>query len=86
MNFVHSLFLLRIVLLFFFSFFFSFTRSTAFGLQTGIARIGAILGNVIFGQLVDANCAIPMLLVAGLLAFGGLSSLALPNTTGADIH
>lgn len=61
-------------------------RSTAFGLQTGIARIGAILGNVIFGELVDANCVIPMLLVASLLGFGGLSSLALPNTTGVDIH
>ncbi|KAK3780376.1 hypothetical protein RRG08_061997 [Elysia crispata] len=61
-------------------------RSTAFGMQTGIARIGAILGNVIFGQLVDVNCIVPMLLVASLLGFGGLSSLALPNTTGMDIH
>ncbi|RUS73283.1 hypothetical protein EGW08_018956, partial [Elysia chlorotica] len=61
-------------------------RSTAFGMQTGVARIGAILGNVIFGQLVDVNCVVPMLLVASLLSFGGLSSLALPNTTGMDIH
>ncbi|GFN92176.1 hypothetical protein PoB_001868200, partial [Plakobranchus ocellatus] len=60
--------------------------STAFGMQTGIARIGAILGNVIFGQLVDAYCAIPMFLVAALLGFGGLSSLALPDMTGSEIH
>uniref|UniRef100_A0A0B6ZYS5 Major facilitator superfamily (MFS) profile domain-containing protein n=1 Tax=Arion vulgaris TaxID=1028688 RepID=A0A0B6ZYS5_9EUPU len=61
-------------------------RSTAFGVQTGSLRVGAILGNIIFGELVDVYCAIPMLLVAVLLAFGGLASLWLPNTTGIDIH
>ncbi|XP_059149760.1 synaptic vesicle glycoprotein 2C-like isoform X2 [Physella acuta] len=61
-------------------------RSTAFGVQTASLRVGAILGNIIFGVLVDTHCAVPMLLVAGLLAFGGLASIALPNTTGRDIH
>ncbi|XP_070178141.1 synaptic vesicle glycoprotein 2C-like isoform X2 [Littorina saxatilis] len=61
-------------------------RSTAFGVQTGIMRIAAILGNVIFGLLVDVHCAIPMILVAALMAFGGLVSLRLPNTMGLDIH
>ncbi|BFZ14245.1 hypothetical protein BsWGS_17284 [Bradybaena similaris] len=61
-------------------------RSTAFGVQTGALRVGAILGNIIFGELVDVYCAIPMLLVAVLLAFGGLASLWLPNTTGIDIR
>ncbi|CAL1528129.1 unnamed protein product [Lymnaea stagnalis] len=61
-------------------------RSTAFGVQTASLRVGAILGNIIFGELVDTYCAVPMLLVAGLLACGGLASLLLPNTTGIDIH
>lgn len=45
------------------------------------ARMGAILGNLAFGYLVDTNCAVPILLVAGLLISGGLVSLLLPNTT-----
>ncbi|ESO91025.1 hypothetical protein LOTGIDRAFT_191516 [Lottia gigantea] len=61
-------------------------RSTGFGVQQAFARVGAILGNVIFGELLDVHCAIPMLLVAALLAFGGLSSLKLPNTAEIDIH
>lgn len=31
------------------------------------ARLGAILGNIIFGVFVDVACAIPILLVASLL-------------------
>ena len=31
------------------------------------ARLGAILGNIIFGVFVDVACAIPILLVAVLL-------------------
>ncbi|PVD36562.1 hypothetical protein C0Q70_03547 [Pomacea canaliculata] len=61
-------------------------RSTAFGIQTGIARIAAILGNIIFGVLVDVHCAVPMILVAALMSFGGLMSVQLPNTKGIDIH
>ncbi|KAL3883756.1 hypothetical protein ACJMK2_029988 [Sinanodonta woodiana] len=61
-------------------------RSTAFGVMTGIARIAAILGNVVFGQLVDIHCSIPIIMVSVLLAFGGLCSIKLPNTTRVDIH
>lgn len=61
-------------------------RSTAFGLMSGIGRIAAISGNVVFGSLVDVHCAIPMILVAVLLTIGGLSAIKLPNTTGKDIH
>ena len=45
------------------------------------ARIGAILGNVAFGYLVETNCAVPILLVSTLLIAGGLAGLLLPNTT-----
>ncbi len=46
------------------------------------ARLGAILGNVAFGYLVEANCVVPILSVAALLVAGGLAGLLLPNTTG----
>lgn len=61
-------------------------RSTAFGIMSGIGRIAAILGNLTFGELIDVHCAIPMIIVAALLVFGGLSSIKLPNTTKTDIH
>ena len=50
-----------------------------------VARLGAILGNVVFGYLVETNCAIPILSVAILLVLGGLASILLPNTTQTDI-
>lgn len=61
-------------------------RSTSMGIQTGVGRIAAIFGNVIFGELVDVHCSIPMILVSGLLVFGGLTSIRLPSTVRTDIH
>ena len=31
------------------------------------ARMGAIVGNLVFGYLVESHCATPILMVAGLL-------------------
>ena len=31
------------------------------------ARIGAILGNLVFGYLVESHCAVPIIMVAVLL-------------------
>ena len=53
-------------------------RSTAFGIHAGIGRIGAILGNVTFGHLIDSDRSLPILLVASLLAAGALASIFLP--------
>ncbi|WAR08208.1 SV2B-like protein [Mya arenaria] len=64
----------------------AYIMSTAFGLQSGVGRIAAITGNMVFGALVDIHCAIPMIMVAVLLTIGGLSAIKLPNTTGKDIH
>ncbi|XP_013391674.1 synaptic vesicle glycoprotein 2C-like [Lingula anatina] len=61
-------------------------RSTAMGVMTGLMRVAAILGNLAFGLMVDVHCAVPMLLVAGFLAFGGLSSILLPNTVHMDLQ
>lgn len=56
-------------------------RSTALAVTLLSARIGAIVGNIVFGTLIDVHCAIPMFLVAILLIGGGLLGLLLPNTT-----
>ena len=42
-------------------------RSTAMAITLAAARLGAILGNIIFGVFVDVICAVPILLVAALL-------------------
>ncbi|XP_052830426.1 synaptic vesicle glycoprotein 2C [Octopus bimaculoides] len=60
-------------------------RSTGLGVQTATLRIGAILGNLVFGILINAQCAIPMLLTSGLLLLGGLLAIKLPDLTGKDL-
>ncbi|XP_064645752.1 synaptic vesicle glycoprotein 2C-like isoform X2 [Lineus longissimus] len=60
-------------------------RSTAMGTGLLMARIAAILGNLAFGALVDAQCAVPMLLVAALLCAGGFATLILPNKRMQEI-
>jgi len=56
-------------------------RSTAMAVTLVSARMGAIIGNLVFGYLVESHCATPILMVAGLLFGGGLLGLTLPNTT-----
>ena len=51
----------------------------------GVGRIGAILGNVVFGQFVDINCIIPMFMVASFMCVGGFTSLKLPNSQSHDL-
>ena len=45
------------------------------------ARLGAIIGNIVFGYFVNTHCSLPILSVAVLLIGGGLLGLFLPNTT-----
>ena len=68
------------------SYFAVICRSTAFGIQAGVGRIGAILANQTFGLLVDVHCAVPLFLVASLLSAGGLTALRLPKTEGQVLH
>jgi len=56
-------------------------RSTAMAITLIAARLGAIFGNLVFGYLVESHCAVPILMVAGLLIGGGMMGMALPNTT-----
>lgn len=44
-----------------------FSRSTAMAVTLVAARMGAIVGNLVFGYLVESHCATPILMVAGLL-------------------
>ena len=53
-------------------------RSTAMAITLAAARLGAILGNIAFGNLVDVACAVPILLVAALLI--GIISISFYHT------
>lgn len=60
-------------------------RSSALGFFTGVGRVAAITGNIVFGKLVDTNCAVPVLLVSALLLTGGLVALLLPQTKQTEL-
>ncbi|XP_017292502.1 synaptic vesicle glycoprotein 2B [Kryptolebias marmoratus] len=60
-------------------------RSSALGFFTGVGRVAAIMGNVVFGKLVDTNCTVPILLVSALLLAGGLVALLLPQTRQTEL-
>lgn len=60
-------------------------RSSALGFFTGVGRIAAIMGNVVFGKLVDTECAVPILVVSALLLTGGLAALLLPQTKQTEL-
>ena len=53
-------------------------RTTAMAITLIAARLGAVLGNVAFGYLVDVACAVPILLVAGFLM--GINCIKNPIT------
>lgn len=61
------------------------SRSSALGFFTGAGRVAAIMGNMVFGNLVDTNCAVPVLLVSALLLTGGLVALLLPQTRQTEL-
>jgi len=60
-------------------------RSTAMAVTLAVARLGAILGNVVFGYFIELSCAVPILMVAVLLVSGGLLSIRLPSTSGTAL-
>ncbi|KAF7648998.1 hypothetical protein LDENG_00148750 [Lucifuga dentata] len=60
-------------------------RSSAMGFFTSVGRVAAIMGNVLFGKLVDTNCAVPVLLVSVLLLTGGLVALLLPQSRQTEL-
>ncbi|KAG7270352.1 hypothetical protein CRUP_034462 [Coryphaenoides rupestris] len=61
-------------------------RSSALGLLHGSGRVAAIMGNIVFGSLVDSTCAVPFLLVSALLLAGGVVACLLPQTKQTEIN
>ena len=56
-------------------------RSTAAGIHLLMARIGAIIGIIIFGLFIRVNPSVPILMVASVLFIGGMTAIGLPKTT-----
>ncbi|RNA29098.1 synaptic vesicle glyco 2B-like [Brachionus plicatilis] len=60
-------------------------RSSALGVQYVAGRLGAILGNILFGVLVDTSCYVPLLTISGLLIMSGILSFKLPESSNLDM-
>nr|CAI5845381.1 unnamed protein product [Callosobruchus analis] len=52
----------------------------AAALSLTFGRGGALIGNLLFGFLIDLNCVVPIVLFASMLIGSGLLCLMLPNT------
>ncbi|XP_055324513.1 synaptic vesicle glycoprotein 2C-like [Sitodiplosis mosellana] len=57
-------------------------RVMAAALSLTFGRGGALIGNLIFGFLIDLNCVIPIVLFSTMLFISGFLCLLLPNTGG----
>eukprot|EP00055_Hartaetosiga_balthica_P010728 m.46796 g.46796 ORF g.46796 m.46796 type:complete len:545 (+) comp7288_c0_seq1:224-1858(+) len=60
-------------------------RAAAFGFLAAIGRIGAILGNVGFGEMSGASPTLPLLLAGCALCIGALLSLLVAETKHTNI-
>ena len=61
-------------------------RSTGMAVTLAAGRLGAILGQLTFGYLLDVNCAVPIIIVSALMITGGITGLFVPNTTGIALE
>ncbi|XP_043479354.1 synaptic vesicle glycoprotein 2B-like [Leptopilina heterotoma] len=55
-------------------------RVMAAALSLTMGRLGALVGNLVFGYLIDLACVVPVILFAAFLFFCGLLSIFLPKT------
>ncbi|XP_034828475.1 synaptic vesicle glycoprotein 2B-like [Maniola hyperantus] len=60
--------------------------ATAMAVTVMSGRIGAIVGNVVFGSLVDEHCIIPIYMFGSLLITSGLLCTILPKSTRPERH
>ncbi|XP_061629391.1 synaptic vesicle glycoprotein 2C isoform X1 [Phyllopteryx taeniolatus] len=60
-------------------------RSSALGFFAGAGRVAAITGNMAFGNLVDSDCAVPVLLVSVVLLAGGMAAFFLPRSKQTEL-
>ncbi|XP_072929450.1 synaptic vesicle glycoprotein 2C-like [Epargyreus clarus] len=55
--------------------------ATAMAVTVTCGRVGAIVGNVVFGALVDQHCVVPIYMFGTLLISSGLLCIILPKST-----
>ncbi|XP_046967508.1 synaptic vesicle glycoprotein 2C-like [Vanessa cardui] len=55
--------------------------ATAMAVTVMCGRVGAIVGNVVFGALVDQHCIVPIYMFGALLITSGLLCIILPKST-----
>ncbi|XP_067008347.2 synaptic vesicle glycoprotein 2B isoform X2 [Anabrus simplex] len=60
-------------------------RVTAAALSLTFGRGGALLGNLVFGFLIDLNCIVPVILFAALLIASGIACFFLPSTGKTEL-
>ncbi|CAH0389528.1 unnamed protein product, partial [Bemisia tabaci] len=60
-------------------------RVMAAALSATIGRVGALLGNLVFGFLIDTFCVVPIMLMAALLFMSGILAMFLPATGKEDL-
>lgn len=55
-------------------------RVMATSLSLTVGRVGAVLGNLMFGYLIDIHCVIPIVIFSASLMLSGILCLFLPDT------
>ena len=60
-------------------------RSTAYGFFSAMGRIGAIMGNITFGEFAKGDIAGALTVCGIVLVIGTVSCLLLPSTKGVAI-
>lgn len=60
-------------------------RAIALALTVTSGRFGAILGNILFGWLVDLNCVVPIYAFGLLLVSSGIFCFTLPTRSSHEI-
>lgn len=62
-------------------------RSSAFGIQAGLGRLGSIFSSVVFGQFADSQPAVPMTVTGVVLLLSAVCCILLPNSgRGTVMH
>jgi hypothetical protein len=61
-------------------------RSTSFGTCAAFGRIGAMMGNLIFGKFMSISSIIPIFITATSLLIGAITAGTLPDTTYTNLE
>ena len=64
-------------------------RSTSYGLLCAIGRVGAVLGDLVFGFYSSSSSSsfvVPMVVSSIFLFMGAIGGILLPSVKGKEIH